>query len=342
MIEHLKSGLSISTHLGCGLRCSYCILAAMEGFNNGPVLEIEPRNLIYNLLNDCEFYCKNKTPLMINNRTDPFLPAVVPYTLEILDLLIENNISSPIIIISKFAPPKSLKKYFSLLDICYFYSYSGIETDFNYHKLERDLQLIKNIVPVESRFHYFRPIIPGLNDDFECMKDILSKFRENKFTASVIAGFRVTDLNKHLIKKNTIDIDKVDYNHKLVDNNIYEINKFLIDENYCIFRHTSCTIANHLKTFNKLNYFLRCGHCFDTCPNYNNCSKRQIDIEKILKNLNNQFKNKYSFKITDNKIEILSPCSQELTAYIKNAYGCDIIAKNVELSKSEEMILSEK
>ena len=47
-------------------------------------------------------------------------------------------------------------------------------------------------------------------------------------------------------------------------------------------------------------------------------------------------------KIVDNKIEILSPCTQELTAYIKNAYGCEIIAYNVGLSKSEEVILNEK
>ena len=160
MIEHLKSGLSISTHLGCGLKCSYCVLATMEGFNNGPVLEKKPKDLVYSLLNECEFYCRNETPIMINNRTDPFLPSVEPYTLELLDVLIENNISSPIIIISKFPPPEDLKKYFLSLDICYFYSYSGIETDFNYCKLEDDLQKIKEIVPKKSRYHYFRPMIP--------------------------------------------------------------------------------------------------------------------------------------------------------------------------------------
>lgn len=342
MIEHLKSGLSISTHLGCGLRCSYCILSTMEGFNNGPVLEIEPKDLIYKLLNECDFYCKNETPIMINNRTDPFLPEVELYTLEILDLLIENNISSPIIIISKFAPPKNLKKYFHFLDICYFYSYSGIETDFNYLKLEMDIEQIKNIVPRKSRFHYFRPIIPRLNDDFEYMKKILLKFRENEFVASVIAGFRITNLNKHLIKDNTININKLDYSHKLVDNNIYEINKFLIDDNYCIFRHTSCAIANHLQKSNKLNYFSKSGHCFLSCPNYKNCLKKQINLRNILEQLEEKFNGKYKFKITNNKIEIISPCTQELTAYIKNAYGCDIIADNVGLSKSEEVILNEK
>lgn len=342
MIEHLKSGISISTHLGCGLRCSYCILATIEEFNNGPILKIEPKDLIYNLLNECEFYCQNETPIMINNRTDPFLPAVEPYTLEILDLLIENNISSPIIIISKFPPPESLRKYFLSLDICYFYSYSGIETDFNFSKLETDLQKIKSIVPRKSRFHYFRPIIPGVNDNFEYMKEILLKFRENEFTSSIIAGFRITSLNKHLIKDDTININKLDYNHKLVDNNIYEINKLLITENYCIFRHTSCAIANHLNNFNKLNYFSKCGHCFSSCPNYNNCSKKQIDLKKVLEQLDEKFNNKYKFKIVDNKIEILSPCTQELTAYIKNAYGCEIIAYNVGLSKSEEVILNEK
>ncbi len=342
MIEHLKSGLSISTHFGCGLKCSYCILSTMNGFNNGPVLEIEPKDLIYQLLNECDFYCKNETPIMINNRTDPFLPSVEPYTLEILDLLIENNISSPIIIISKFPPPTSLKKYFQFLDICYFYSYSGIETDFNFSKLKIDLEKIKYVVPKNSRFHYFRPIIPGLNDDFEYMKEILLKFRENEFTSSVIAGFRITNLNKHLIKDDTINVNKLNYSHKLVNNNIYEINKFLINDSYCIFRHTSCAIANHLKKFNKLNYFSKSGHCFLSCPNYKNCFMKQIDLKRILEQLEKNFDVKYKFKITDNKIEIISPCTQELTAYIKNAYGCNIIADRVGLSKSEEVILNEK
>lgn len=342
MIEHLKSGLSISTHLGCGLKCSYCILSTMKGFNDGPVLQIEPKYLIYKLLNEYEFYCKNKTPLMLNNRTDPFLPIITPYTLEILDLLIENKITSPIIIISKFAPPKILKKYFSLLDICYFYSYSGIETDFNYNKLESDLEIIKSIVPRKSRFHYFRPIIPGVNDNFEFMKNILNKFSENEFAATVIAGFRVTNLNKHLIKKEIVDIEKIDYNHKLVDNSIYEVNNIFNNKKYCIFRHTSCAVAKYFNSFNKLNYFSRCGHCFESCPNYKNCLNKTINLNNILKELKNTLGNEYNFKINDNKIEILSTCTQELTAYIKNAYGCDVVAKNVKLSKSEEVILSEK
>ena len=314
----------------------------MNGFNDGPVLQIEPKDLIYKLLNEYEFYCKNKTPLMLNNRTDPFLPTVTPYTLEILDLLIENKITSPIIIISKFAPPKILKKYFSLLDICYFYSYSGIGTDFNYNKLESDLKIIKSIIPRNSRFHYFRPIIPGINDDFIFMKDILNKFCENEFAASIISGFRVTNLNKHLIRKKTIDIDKIDYNHKLVDSNIYEINNIFNNKNYCIFRHTSCAVSNHFNFFNRLNYFSRCGHCFESCPNYNNCLSKTINLKNILKELKDTLGNKYDFRINDNKIEILSTCTQELTAYIKNAYGCEIIAKNVKLSNSEEVILSEK
>ena len=67
-----------------------------------------------------------------------------------------------------------------------------------------------------------------------------------------------------------------------------------------------------------------------------------INLRNILEQLEEKFNGKYKFKITNNKIEIISPCTQELTAYIKNAYGCDIIADNVGLSKSEEVILNEK
>ena len=274
MIEHLKSGLSISTHMGCGLKCLYCILSTIPKFNNGPVLKISPRNLVDELLNNCEYYYRNITPLMINNRTDPFLPTVTPYTLEILDLIVENKIKSPIIIISKFAPPIELKKYFNKIDILFFYSYSGIESDFNFKRVNSDLEKIKSIVPKKCRFHYFRPIIPGVNDKLEYIKDTLNLFCENDFYGSVIAGFRVTNLNKYLIKDKKIDIKNIDYSHKLVDSSIYNINELFNEKNYYIFRHTSCAIANHLHAFNKLNYYKRVEHCFGKCPNHNNCNKK--------------------------------------------------------------------
>lgn len=340
MIEHLKSGISISTHLGCGLKCSYCVLATLEGFNEGAILQIKPKKLVDELLNN-KYYEKNKTPIMINNRTDPFIKEVIPYTLEILDLLIEKDIKSPILIISKFAPPVELKKYFDYLDICFFYSYSGIDSDFNYKKVFDDLKEINKIVPKESRYHYFRPIIPGVNDNLEFMKKIINIFVENNFESSVIAGFRVTNLNKHLIKEKSIDLEKIDYSHKLVNNNIYEINKWFFNSNYYIFRHTSCALAYHTKSFNKLNYYKKEGHCFSSCPNNSICSKKKININEIFKELKKRFKDKYDLDYDNDSIIIKSECSQELVAYIKNAFGCKVNATSVKLSKSEEVILGE-
>ena len=339
MIEHLKSGLSISTHMGCELNCKYCVLSTMNGFNKGAVLQISPENLIDELLNNCDYFKNGETPLMINNRTEPFLPTVLPYTIKILDLLIQNNIISPVIIISKFAPPKVLKNYFNKLKIMYFYSYSGIKTDFNYNKISTDLKIIKSIVPQNSRFHYFRPIIPGMNDDIVFMKRIINKFKNSNFCASIITGFRVTELNKHLIKDESIIIEDIDHSHKLIDSSIYDI---LANKEYDIFRHTSCAIANFLHSYNKLKYFNRKGHCINTCPNYKTCSKKNISIQYILSELNEQFKGQYQFNVNDNKIEVMNECDQELIAFIKNAFGCEVIAKNLKLSKSEEVILGAK
>lgn len=314
----------------------------MEGFNDGPVLEIKPKDLVYKLLNETDYYLRDVTSIMINNRTDPFLRDVIPYTLEILDELILNKIKSPIIIISKFAPPKDLKNYFNKLNINFFYSYSGIDTDFNYKKVDEDIKVINEIIPKRSRFHYFRPIIPGLNNNYEYMKEVLLKFKNGNFNASVIAGFRVTNLNKHLIKDEAIDVNKIDYNHKLVDSSIYNINNDLISDSYRIFRHTSCAINSNISKANSLNYFNKDGHCFSKCPNYEICSKKKINLNNILNSLNNEFKDKYSFMIKDNSILIDSLCDQELTSYIKNAYGCNVICENVGLSKSEEIILKDK
>lgn len=342
MIEHLKSGLSISTHMGCGLNCSYCILATMNGFNNGPVLQKEPEILIKELFYNYKYFLENETPLMINNRTDPFLPKVTPYTLKILDLLIEYNITSPIVIISKFAPPYALKKYFKKLDICYFYSYSGLKSDFNYNKVTEDLKIIKKIIPPESRFHYFRPIIPGVNDNVKYIRQILNLFYEHNFYASIISGFRVTNLNRHLIKDKTINVNHIDYNHKLINNDIYNVNQWFKNKRYYIFRHTSCALASHIQRFNKLNYFSKNNHCFTGCPNFNLCKTKKINLNDILIQLNKKFNGEYEFETNNDKIVIVTPCTQELTAFIKNAFGCEVLAKKLKLSKSEEVILSEQ
>jgi DNA repair photolyase len=87
IIEHLKSGLSISSHSGCSLSCAYCLLHTGKNDDNY-VQFVEGADAIINRLKEPQsLFLNGMTPLFINNRTDPFLPEVEKYTFQILDML---------------------------------------------------------------------------------------------------------------------------------------------------------------------------------------------------------------------------------------------------------------
>lgn len=341
MIEHLKSGLSISTHVGCQMGCSYCVLSKLESFKTGPQKIIEPQKIVEVLDSESSLFLNGATPLLINNRTDPLLADVLNDTIELLKCLEEKQVVSPIIIISKFAPPLVLREYFERNNLIYIYSYSNIDTDFNYNKMHHDLIKIKESVPKSHRYHYFRPIIPGRNDNIDAIIQLLNLFYENEFAGSVITGLRVTSENRKLIDLNT----SFDPHHKLIQAELFSKIHQKLEENglrYPLYRHTSCAIANFMREKNKLLYFGKKNHCFESCDNYLVCKKNYtLNAENVISDLKRKFGNDFLFEYNENTINVISDISQEAIAYIKNAYGIKVNAESVILSPSEREILKQ-
>lgn len=341
MIEHLKSGLSLSTHMGCPMGCSYCILSKMQNFKKGPQQCMTPEEIMDELKSENALFSNGDTPLIINNRTDPFLPAVVSDTIRLLDMLAQSDIKSPVILISKFPPTVKIRKYFDILDLMYIYSYSNIKSDFNYENLERDLEMIDRIVPKSGRFHYFRPVIEGYNDDIEEMLDLIKVFYRNNFRGSIITGLRVTSDNVKLIGE---DIT-YDAQHKIIREDLYaEILKRLnyAGINYEVYRHTSCAISVHSNRKNNLLYVDKMNHCNSLCDNYVRCkdNSESANSVQITAELKKKFGNSFSCSVQKGELNVESPISQEQIAYIRNAYGIKVYAKKVLLSPSEKEILS--
>ena len=90
MIEHLKSGLSVSTHIGCPMGCPYCVLSKLNEFKKKPERSMTPEKIIETLKKKSTLFLNEKTPLLINNRTDPLLPAVIDDTMRLLELFVEG------------------------------------------------------------------------------------------------------------------------------------------------------------------------------------------------------------------------------------------------------------
>lgn len=338
MIEHLKSGLSLSTHIGCNMGCSYCILSILKDFKTGPIIEEDEEVLIKRLKDSATLFKDGETPLIINNRTDPMHGMVVDSTIKLLQKLKEKKIQSPILIISKFAPDERLKSFFVSLNIMYIYSYSNIDTDFNFSKLEVDIENIVNIVPAGNRFHYYRPVIPGLNDNLIQVLECLKKFAAGGFNGSIVTGLRVNANNKDMIGK-----QEVNTQHKYLREHTYSDILKCSEEavhGYSIFRHTSCAVALFSHRRCKLNYFMRNDHCNIHCKNYGICQKG-VDIDKdlIIFELQSKFGKSFKMDFEGDELIIFCDVSQEEIAYIKNVYGISVSADNIIFSPSERNIL---
>lgn len=340
MIEHLKSGLSVSTHVGCTMSCSYCVLSSLHGFENGPRQDAQPEQLVQNLLSGRELFVNGQTPLILNNRTDPMLPSVQKATRELLEALAEAGITSPVLLISKFPPNPWLTPYFDRLRLMYIYSYSNLPGDFNHRLLEEHLKQIREYVPRESRFHYFRPIIPGQNDDPDRMLECLEKFRDAGFSGTVMTGLRITANNRNLIDAAAT----YDPQHKLLQRGLYpEILKRMAQAgiDYPVFRHTSCAIGAFLKRGCKLRYFGREDHCDPRCANAARCALGGgVEPEQLMAQLSARFGPDFRAEFqTDSILTIHSEITQEQSAFLKNAYGIGVEARNMVLSPSERSIL---
>ena len=340
MIEHLKSGLSVSTHVGCPMSCDYCVLSVMKEFDRGPVEEQSPDSIVGLLNKESTLFENGKTALFINNRTDPLLPSVLNSTVRLLSLLREDSISSPIVIISKFPAVKALRPYFDDLNLMYIYSYSGYRKDFNYSHLMEDLSTTNNNTPFDSRFHYLRPIIPGINDDVQSLSEIVDTFDNAGFRGSIVAGIRVNKDNVGLLD----DGISYDTQHKLLSNEIMtDLRNSIISKGskYQVYRHTSCGISAFMHEANRLKYVNRSGHCSPSCENYNACSNmpsvEHPTVERVIKR-HLPFIKEWSY--IDGTLNIFDVVNQEHVAFLKNALGITVTADKICLSASELAITS--
>lgn len=340
MIEHLKSGLSISTHVGCTMGCDYCVLSVVGGFTNGPQTDNSPEAIVDSLLSDNSLFVNGKTALFINNRTDPLLPSVEKSTYKLLELLDHNCIKSPVLLITKFPPIQQLTPFFDKLNLMYVYSYSGYKNDFNYSRLVSDTKQICSLVPKASRFHYLRPIIPNVNDNIDYIREILNRFEMSGFKGSIIAGFRVNKKNNSLLPQEMAYSSQ----HKLFSSDLYQA---LIEEkacNYRIFRHTSCAISYFMHTYNKLNYYDREGHCSIKCTNYGLCGAKPKIAETAVEELMKKYLpgiNDWHYEDENEVLVIKEEVSQEHVAFIKNVLGIKVNAEKLSLSATEKIITNQ-
>lgn len=337
-IEYLKSGLSVNTHVGCGLGCSYCILTtSIDQFPHHPVCINSAKDIYERISANNSLFVDGLTPIYINNRTDPFLPTVMESTYEVLELFSRHNISSPIILISKLAPDQRFRKYCQDLNILFFYTYSGLtgldyNSDDNINK--RNLADILKNVPFKNRYHYLRPLIPGYNDSPSKIESIL-KLMGSKFRATVAGGIRVNNDNAE-----TFGIAEYDKHHKLLAHTAWEMmSEIARRRDLIVLRHTSCAISVHMEMPNKLRYFNNPYHCaMEKCTNFKHCAHRYTFNKSLIEHLIEQRTSAHFIWNGDAELVFTDPVEQELIAFLKSTFGLSAKANRIILSPSEQHI----
>lgn len=313
-IEYRKSGLSINHIIGCPLDCTYCVRHVFDNYSMRQPNRICSDEEAIKLLMSSKYYCHGKTPIQIFNRaTDPFLPNVKKSTLRILELLSEKEVSSPILIITRYKIKEGDIDHINQLglkNLTILVTYSGISD--------------KRIEPVSSRIAaeslklayskskkfkvilYWRPIIPGLNDSDNHIRNIvdLSKYAH----ATAFTGLFYRNQIKTYYEENGLpELYKIPARRKILPEKLDRdiLTKFFDFGGANIFRKTSCAVsfAHRIPDYNG-HYGIR--ELCDICP------KAQIDTcasawfkpnDSDVKSKLNEIDLKSPFVINDRAIE---------------------------------------
>ncbi|MEV6278877.1 radical SAM protein [Nocardia sp. NPDC051832] len=172
IIEYRKSGLSLNWIIGCPLDCTYCVRHLFHNFEMKVPRALMRDEDAVELLVRHRYFQPGITPIQLLNRaTDPMLPRVKPHLFAMLRLLDEQELTNQVLIITRWhiAPEDCvILNSFNNIGVTILVTNSGIDD--------------KRVEPVDSTIaatslrtafehadryrvvHYWRPIVPGLND----------------------------------------------------------------------------------------------------------------------------------------------------------------------------------
>lgn len=182
IINYRKTGLSLNHIVGCPLNCGYCVRHFWGNFESKvPQMLCSDDEAINTLLNH-PFFVPHRTPLQIFNKaTDPFLPTVKEHLFYILERLDSLGMTNFITVITRYKVTRediSRLEKIKNLKLSLFFTYSGIK-DSRIEPIQASGITIKSIrTATKYRKNvkvilYWRPLVPGWNDDEATMNHVL-------------------------------------------------------------------------------------------------------------------------------------------------------------------------
>lgn len=262
IVDYRKSGLSLNHIIGCPLNCAYCVRHFFDNFDLKIPTILATDEEAVNTLIGHHFFIPHRTPLQLFNRaTDPFLPTVRLHTHKVLQLLDERGLKNQILIITRYkvtAEDMELLESLHNLHVTLLITYSGLP-DGEIEPLPHSITLksIETIAKHKVRTKlilYWRPIVPGWNDDEET---ILHTLRiGEQADAIAYTGLFYRQQQQQYFEKVAIEVPyDLTQRRKILTSETEERILKLYKESKCstpLFRKTSCavTFAHELPDYN--------------------------------------------------------------------------------------------
>jgi DNA repair photolyase len=181
IIDYRKSGLSLNHIIGCSLNCAYCVRHFFDNFEMKVPRMIVSDEEAVRLLTGHKYFTPHRTPLQLFNRaTDPFLPSVKPHTHNVLQLLDGQGLTNLMLIITRYkvtVEDMLLLESLKSLKVILLFTYSGLGGT-NIEPLPNSVPLSSIDIAFKNKEHvrtilYWRPIVPGWNDDDSTIEHVL-------------------------------------------------------------------------------------------------------------------------------------------------------------------------
>jgi DNA repair photolyase len=182
IITYRKSGLSLNHIIGCPLNCGYCVRHFWGDFEHKtPHLLCSTEEAIGLLLGHEAFRPTTIPIQLFNKATEPFLPAVKPHLFQILTALDKRGLDNLVLVLTRFkvtADDMAVLESLRHVRVTLLFTYSGI-TDPRVEPIAKSAITTSSIAIACGAQQqtkvvlYWRPIVPGWNDQPETMGHVL-------------------------------------------------------------------------------------------------------------------------------------------------------------------------
>lgn len=255
IVTYRKSGLSLNHIIGCPLDCGYCVRHFWGNFDVKVPYLLVPTDQAVQLLVNHPGFQSGTTPIqMFNKATDPFLPGVKPHLFEVLWELDDHGLTNLVLLITRFRVTESdMAELENLrnLRVTLLFTYSGIADSRVEPIAKSNITLTSLRTACISKKQtkvvlYWRPIVPGWNDQPETMAAVLDAGRATD--AIVFTGYYHKEENAEYLRSLGVEVPyQDDYARRKILP--AEIDEKVIDAwrasgaTTALFRKTSCGVS---------------------------------------------------------------------------------------------------